>query len=302
MLNYVQASSVYISLLNAYDQNGGMRLFGSRLLAEPEGLVTTVESNKLRPEHNVTVDLETRTLVSLDTTEAGRVCCINSREGDLATGNLGHVIANGDTHIGQLSIAGVDETTDLGVKLSTLDLRVVCLGDLLVDEEERCTGVGNSVRTLRVLEKLVTDSKLGRWELPEARLGLDGYPCHWAFELCGINLAERIGAAAIWVEIGSEDRHVQVGHNVVEKCLCGSLLGAVIDSVELGEGKTDETVSVGILDEGLGDSTGKLDSLSFDLDASDGNGISANGTGGTGTISVADLPCRARSLLEGSGL
>lgn len=186
-----------------------MRLFGDWLLTKTKGLVTTVESDELRLEHGVAVDLQTCTLVTLYTTEAGRVCCVDSGKGDLATGDLGHVgVTDGDTHVGESGAAGVDETADLSVELSTLDLRVVCLSDLLVDKEERCAGVGNGVGALRVLEQLVTDSELGRAKLPEASVGLDGDPCHLAFELGGVNLAELVHTGAIWVEIGSEDGHV----------------------------------------------------------------------------------------------
>lgn len=201
--NYVHASKTVLP------STKHVRLLRNWLLAETKGLVTTVESNKLCLEHGVAVDLQTCTLVTLYTTEASGVCCIDSGESDLATGDLGHVrVTDCNTHVGKSGTARVDETTDLSVELSTLDLRVVCLGDLLVDEEERCTCVGNGVGSLRVLEKLIADSKFGRAKLPEASIGLDRNPCHVAFKLGGINLAELIHAGAIWVEIGSEDGHV----------------------------------------------------------------------------------------------
>jgi hypothetical protein len=48
-------------------------------------------------------------------------------------------------------------------------------------------------------------------------------------------------------------------------------------SVELGESKTDETISISILNEGLGDSVGELNGLVFDSDATDVDNISADG-------------------------
>jgi len=68
-----------------------------RLLAKAQRLVAAIESNKLRLEHCVAVDLEPSTLVTLNTSEAGRVGLVDRREGDLVTGDLSHVgVADGD--------------------------------------------------------------------------------------------------------------------------------------------------------------------------------------------------------------
>lgn len=205
-------------------------LCDGRLLAEAEGLVAAVEGNELRLEHGVAVDLETGALVTLDATEAGGVCLIDGGEGDLVTGDLGHVgVTDGNSHIGKLSAARVDVATDLSVELGALDLGVVGVGDVLVDEEERSSGVGNGLRGAGVLGDLAVDGELGRRELPEARGGVDGDPGHVADELGGVDLAELVDTGAIGVEIGSEDGHVQAAHHVVEEGLLGELLGSVVD-------------------------------------------------------------------------
>ena len=270
---------------------------------EAKGLVAAVESDELRLEHCVSKDLETGTLVALNTSEAGGVGLIDGGKSDCAARNLGHVVVtNSNRDVGESSIAGVDKTTDLGVELSTLDLGVVGIGDLLIDEKERCTGVGNGIRALGVLEHLVANSELGGGELPESSLSLDRDPGHLAGDLGSIDLSEIVAACAIGVEVGSEHGHVEIFHDVVEEGLCGCLLGAVVDSVEFGESKTNETVSVSVLNKRLGDRIGQLDDLVLDLDTSNSNSVHANNTSSTRAITIADLPLRTVNLLERSRL
>jgi hypothetical protein len=269
-----------------------MRLLTSDgLLAKAKRLVTAIESNKLRPEHGITENLHTGTLVTLNTTEAGRVGIINGSESELVAGDFRHVaVANGDRHIGQSGGARVDETTNLVVELRALHLRIVCVGDLLVDEKERGAGIGNGIRALRVLENLITDSELGGGELPETGVSLDGDPSHLALEFGSIDLAELVDTGAIGIKVGGEDRQVKTAHDVVEECFCRGFLGAIVDCVELGECKTDETIGISVLDERLRNLVGKLDSLVLDLDASYSDNIRADDSSGTRAITVADLP------------
>lgn len=280
-----------------------LHLLHSRLLAEAERLIAAVESNQLSLEHGVAIDLKTSTLVALDTTEAGGVSLVDGGEGDLVTGDLGHVgVADGDGHVGESGATWVDVTSDLGVELSALDLGVVGVGDLLIDEEQRCAGVSNGVGALGVLEHLITNGELGGGKLPEAGLSLDRDPCHLTLELGSIDLAELVHTGAIGVKISSENGHVEIVHDIVEESLLGSLLGTVVDSVKVGESKTDEAISVGVLDKRLRDGVGQLDGLALDLNTSDSDSVSTNGSGSTGAVTVADLPLSTLSLLESSRL
>ena len=284
--------------------NGYLRSLHHTLLGgEAKGLVATVESDELGLEHCVSVDLETGTLVTLNTSKAGGVSLVDGGKGDRTARNLGHVVvtnSNGD--VGESSTAGVDETTDLGVELGTLDLGVVGIGDLLINEKERCTGVGNGIRALGVLNHLVANSELGGGELPESSLSLDRNPGHLAGDLGSVDLSEVVAACTIGVEVGSEHGHVEIFHNVVEEGLRGCLLGAVVDSVEVGESKTDETVSVSVLNKRLGDRIGQLDDLVLDLNTSNGDSVRANDTSSTGAITIADFPLRTGNCLERSRL
>ena len=276
-----------------------MPLSNRGLLTEAERLVAAVESDELGLEHGVAVDLETSALVALDSTEAGRVGLVNGGESDLVSGNLGHVcVTDGNRHVGQSGATGVDETTNLSVKLCTLDLRVVCFGDGLVNEEKRGTGISDGLGSTGVLDDLVANGKLGRGELPEARRGVHGNPSHLALELGGIDLAELVNTSAIRIQVSGEHREVEVAHNIVEEGLLGGLLGTVIDSVEGREGKADKTVSVGVLNKGSGYSIGKFNSLVLDSHATNGDCVGSNSSSGTGSITVGDLPLSTGHLLE----
>jgi len=103
-------------------------------------LVGSVKDDVLRAEHDITVDLEVGTTVALDSTEAG--VGIDLSEGDGVSGNHGHVGgSNGDTEIRELGVAGICESTDLSVVDGTGNLLVVGIGDLLVNKEERSSGI-----------------------------------------------------------------------------------------------------------------------------------------------------------------
>jgi hypothetical protein len=273
------------------------------LQTETERLVAAVEGNKLRLEHGVAVDLETGTLVALDTAEAGRVGFVDRRKGNLRAGNLGHVVrADTDGHVGKSGRAGVDETTNLGVQLGTGNRGVVGLSDLLVNKEKRCTGVGNGVRAHGVRELLVADRELGGCKLPEASLGLDGDPGHLSRDLGGVDLAKLIGTGAVDPQVSNENGLGEVSHDVVKESLRRSLLGAVVDSVEVRESKTNETISVEVIDERLRNLVGKLDGLALDLDASDGDSVGTNNSRSTRAVTVADLELSTLCGLESGRL
>jgi hypothetical protein len=201
-----------------------------RLSAETQRLVSAVEGNKLRLEQGITIDLKSSTAVTLHTTEAGRVRLVDSRERDLATGDGSHVCgADGDGHVGEGSTAGVDKSTDLGIVLRALDLGIVRLGDVLVDEKKRSSGIGNRLGTSCVGHLDAADSELGGIELPETRGCIDGDPGHVTNKLGRVDFAELVHARAIRIEVGGEDGEIEVGHYVVEEGLLGGLLDAIVD-------------------------------------------------------------------------
>ena len=72
--------------------------------------------------------------------------------------------------------------------------------------------------------------------------------------------------------------------------------------VELAESKTDETVIVGVLNEGLGESSGHLDSLLRNRGTTNVDGVSDDVTGGTGAVTVRDHPSGTLQWLRGGAL
>lgn len=273
------------------------------LLTESKRLVAAVECDELSLEHYVTVNLEASALIALDTPEAGRVGLVDWGECDLVTRDLGHVVVtDGDRHVGKGRVARIDETTNLSIELCTLDLGVVCLGNGLIDEKKRGTRVGDGLRSTWVAQDFVTNRELGRRELPETGGGVDRNPSHLALEFAGVDLAKLVHASAIGVKVGSENGQVEVRHDVVEEGLLGCLLGAIVDRVQLGESKTDETVSVGVLDERLRNRIGKFNGLVRNGDTADSHCVSANNASSARTVAVRNLPLCTSHRLEGGGL
>ena len=250
------------------------------LLSKSQTLIPTIKRNKLCLEHRVSENLQPSALVALHAAKARGVRLVHHCKRDLVARDLGHVaVADRDGEIGERGFARVDEAADLCVELRALDLRVVRVCDLLVDEEQRCTCVGDGVGRAGVLDDLVADGELGRWELPKACLGLDGDPGHLALELGGVDFAEFVDASTVGVEVGGEDGEVEVAHDVVEEGLCGGFLGAIVDGVQVGEGEAEEAVGIGVLDEGLRDGVGELDGLVLDFNAANFNDVGANDAG-----------------------
>jgi hypothetical protein len=282
-VEFIMSSQTYLSCRILYTSwiftHCHHHLLHKRLLPKAKTLVPSVESNKLCLEHRIPKDLKPRTLISLHATKASRIRLIHSRKRDLVSRNLGHVrVADRNGEIRQYSRARVDEATDLRIVLRALDLRVVCLGDLLVDEQKRSACVGNGVGCSEVLEDLVANGKFRRRELPESSLGFDGDPDHFALEFGSVDFAELVDTGAIGVEVGGEDGQVEAAHDVVEEGFGGRLLGAIVDGVEVGKGKADEAVGVGVLNEGLGDVVGELDGLIVDRYAANGYFVGTDNT------------------------
>lgn len=188
--------------------------------------------------------------------------------------------------IGHLGVAREDETTGLRVVGGTGNGGVVSVDGSRVGEDEGGTGVGNGLSTSgTLLGGAAVNGKAFAGELPESLGVVDGDPGHGAGELGGVDAAELVGAGGVGTKVSSEERLGERGHDVVEEGLL--LLG--LDGVELGKGKTEETVVVGVLDERLGDGGGELDGLGSDSGATNVDRVGTDVSGGSGAITVADL-------------
>jgi hypothetical protein len=80
------------------------------------------------------------------------------------------------------------------------------------------------------------------------------------------------------------------------------MVSMIHTSIELGESKTDKTVSVGVLLERLRDGVGKLDSLVLNSHTSNADNVGTNSSSSAGAIAIADLELSTGGFLEGGRL
>ena len=136
------------------------------------GVVLDVEDGKLRFEENVSVDLEIRALVTLHRPDASiglGSSTVDGLEVKKALIDGGHIcIPQGDLEVLQLRVTREGEETLGLVELSTLDLTVVSLRDVVINEKQCCSGVGNRRVTGGILLYLaITNLELVGRNLPE---------------------------------------------------------------------------------------------------------------------------------------
>lgn len=179
----------------------------------------------------------------------------------------------------------------------TGNLLVVGLDDGGWGEHEGGARVGNAVEVAAVDGRAGADGVAGGGEAPETLRVVDVGVGDGAVVAGGDDGAEVVGAGGVVLEAGGHESLGQtLGDGVGQEGL-GRGRGDGVDAVE---GETDETVARagGELAGGGG---GSLNSLAGDGDAADVDGVAVDGAGGAGTITVGDLPARARLLLGRTG-
>lgn len=249
-----------------------------------DGVVATVERDELRLEHNVTIDLQAG-CNGLETTEARSTSGIDRGEVDIITPDSSHVHStNIDLEIRQLCVAREGNTSDSLVVDCSSDLAVVGIDNSGVGQHEGGSGVSDGLATRNCHSRSRTDLELGGGELPEAVGGVDRSPGEGAVELSGVDVSELVGADGGLSKIGGEDWHGEAGLCVVEE----GLLLDWFDGVELGESETDESVGLGILDEGRGDGGCELNGLTGHSCSTNVNSVSANIASCSRSITVRD--------------
>ena len=173
------------------------------------------------------------------------------------------------------------------VVLGAINLLVVGVNDLVGGEEEGGASVSNGVGVITEVG--------GGGELPEALAGVDiGVENVGSIARDG---TEDVSSGLLVLEVSNEERGVEAAGDVVEPGLL--LVGG--DSVDGGEGKTEETVVGAGLELG-GDLLGGLNGLSLNAQGTDGDNVSVDITGGRRTVTVADGPSLTRELLGGAGV
>lgn len=210
---------------------------------------------------------------------------IHRREVDIASLHGRHVASsNIDCQIRQHCVTRERHAADGLVVHGAGNLRVVCIDNSRVSEHESGSGVSDGLATSNCHRGARADGELGGAELPEAVGGVDRRPLHGAVELGAVDGAEGVRSSSGLAQISGEHGQGQRRHDVVEE----SLLLRGLDSIELAKGEADETVRVGVLHEGRGDSRGELNSLLGDGCATDVDNVGADVACSSGSVSVGD--------------
>lgn len=220
--------------------------------------------------------------------------------------------ADGEAHDGELVDRGVGrvEVTLLGVVVfAARDGVVDGLAEVVVDEGERRARVRNGL-VAGAGDVLASDDGRGALEHPEPLRVVHGRVV-WSLAAQGrpVDVSEGVeGGALVRVvgvldgaEVGGEELRglgdVVLGDHVLD----WGLDAGGGDGVDGTEGEAEEPVARVLL-ELSGEGFGQLDGLVFDDDAADVDDVCSNGARGRGTISVGDLPGRARGVFERAGL
>lgn len=160
---------------------------------------------------------------------------------------------------------------------------------ILTSDGRRAVGVGYL---------LVANLNGRRADLPETSARVNRNAGELASELGLVDTAKEIGTGRIVSQVDRENRHRQLWHDRVEE---GGLLRG-LDSVQLGEGETNKTIVVGVLDEGLGEGGSKFDGLASGGCAANVDCVFADNASSAGAVTVRDLPSCALQHLERLGL
>jgi hypothetical protein len=259
------------------------------------GRVLHGEDNKHGLEENVTEDGDTGTGAGLETSVAlgaGDLSVVDVAAGD---GELAATDDGGEA--GESGGAGENVTTLAVGVLGTGDLGVVGVDDVVGEEHEGGSGVGNGgVRAGD--SSAAADRVAGGGELPEAVSVVDGDVGDGTGVLGGVNVTEVVRSGAALLQVDGEEL---AGKSALDSVEEGGLLVRA-DGVDGREGKSEKTVVVSILLELSGDGGGSLNSLGSGGDTTNDDLVGVDQTGSTGAISVADLPRLASELAARGGV
>ena len=220
--------------------------------------------------------------------------------------------ADGEAHDGELVDGGVGrvEVALLGViVLAAGDGVVDGLAQVVVDEGEGRARVGDGL-VAGAGDRLAGDGGGGAVEHPEPLGLVHGRVVRGLAAQGGlVDVAEGVeGLAFVRVvgvldgtEVGGEELRglgdVVLGNHVLDRGLDAG--GG--DGVDFAEGEAEEPVARVLLELG-GEGFGQLDGLILDDDAADVDDVCSDGARGRRTVSVGDLPGRARGVFERAGL
>lgn len=195
------------------------------------------------------------------------------------------------------------------IVLAARDGVVDSLAHVVVDEGEGRARVGDGL-VAGAGDRLAGDDGGGAVEHPEPLRLVHGRVVRGLAAQGGlVDVAEGVeGCALVRVvcvldgaKVGGEELRslgdVILGDHVLDR----GLDAAGGDGVDFAEGEAEEPVARVLLELG-GEGFGQLDCLVLDDDAADVDDVCADRAGGGGTVSIGDLPGRARRVFERAGL
>ena len=180
------------------------------------------------------------------------------------------------------------------------DVTVVFLDDRAVHQEEggARVGDGGGGEVVGVLGRgVVSDGEEFGFELPEARVGVAIGEVEISFILIGVDVSEFVCPSGVVPEVCGKEGHFQGREDTIEE----RLLFFGFDGVDFGGTEAEQTVGLGVLEEGTGDLGGELDGLLFDDGAADVDFIETCDSGSVGFVTIFDLEGCTGDFFKGLG-
>lgn len=160
--------------------------------------------------------------------------------------------------VGEGGVAREDESLEGWVHAGSLHLAPVGLGDIIIDQHQGGSGIGDCRTTGAVgLDRAIADGKTARCKLPEPVRAVDRGICQITFELGLVDPAKLVCTDFGMSKVGGEDWLREGRLDVIEK---GSLFLGLY-RVDRAKAESKKTIRVRIQDEAVGDVRGKLNGL-----------------------------------------
>jgi len=249
--------------------------------------LSLVEDGKDRLEEDVAEDGEAHAGVWLEATEAQRAADWSVVE--KRTGDDEWLAANHDSEVWKNGVAREDPATDLAVVLSTWNLGVVVVDDLLWEVEKGSAGVSDGLADALLDKSVVADFVAASVEHPVAAGALNWNVGKSAGVLAGVDVAEVKGTRGTLLKSDGEESGLESALDVGEEGWHLLWVGLV----DVVESKAEKTVVGGVCKEGRGDGSGSLDSHGSGSDTTDLNSVRVDVARSARAITVSDLPVLA---------
>lgn len=228
-----------------------------------------VEDHELRLEEDIAEDGLSDAIVALETTEAAstlRCGCVVQ----VATGDDGRVAFDLESEVGKAGAAGEDVATVRLAVGGSGDLTVVGGDEVIGEEEEGSSGVGDGGDALGDRAS-GTNGVAAGGEAPESLGVVDSRVGDVSSVLAGVDVAEVVATGLALLQVGGEERGFEAGLGVGEE----GLLLVRGDRVDGAEGQAQETIAL-ILSEFRADGFGQFDGLAGDRCTADVDDVGVN--------------------------